>query len=146
MKFDLATYICFIGVCALHCHNSPYLSSDARDVSKTISDITQAWFGESPHPLLTQKKTNIIRNPWLVMVLLAGDVQSNTGPGRSYPCTVCQRNVRNKDASVSCDLCEGWPDIVCVGISDEEYGNLMDQNSFNFVCHKCKLAELKSYP
>ena len=146
MKFDLTTYICFIGVVALHFHNSPYLSSDARDVSKTISDITQAWLGESPHPLLTQKKTNIIRNPWLAMVLLAGDVQSNTEPGRSYPCTVCQRNVRNKDASVSCDLCEGWPDIVCVGISDEEYGNLMDQNSFNFVCHKCKLAELTSYP
>ena len=70
-------------------------------------------------------------------------VQSNPGPGCSYPCTVCQRNVRNKDAAVSCDLCNGWSHTVCVGISDEEYGNLMDQNSFNFFCHKCTLAELQ---
>ena len=141
MKFDLTTYLCFMGILALHFHNSTYLSSDTRDVSTTISDITQAWLGESPHPFLTQKKSNIVSNPWLAMLLLAGDVQSNPGPGRSYPCTVCQRNVQNKDASVSCDLCNGWSHTVCVGISDEEYGNLMDQNSFNFFCHKCTLAE-----
>ena len=145
MKFDLTTYLCFMGILALHFDNSTYLSSDARDVSKTISDITQAWLGESPHPFLTQKKTNIVSNPWLAMLLLAGDVQSNPGPGCSYPCTVCQRNVRDKDAAVSCDLGNGWSHTVCVGISDEEYGNLMDQNSFNFFCHKCTLAELPSY-
>ena len=38
------------------------------------------------------------------------------------------------------------PYCVCVGIPDEEYGNLVDQNSFNFFCHKCTLAELPSYP
>ena len=133
IKFDLTTYLCFIGILALYFHNSTYLSSDAIYVSKTISHITQAWHGESPHPFLTQKKTNIIRNPWLVMLLLAGDVQSNPGHGVAYPCTVCQRNVRKKDASVSCDLCNGCSHTVCVGISDEEYGNLMDQNSKQFL-------------
>ena len=146
LHFHNSTYLCFVGILALHFHNSTYLSSDTRDVSTTISDITQAWLGESPHSFLTQKKTNIVSNPWLAMLLLAGDVQSNPGPGCSYPCTVSQRNVRDKDAAVSCDLCNGWSHTVCVGISDEEYGNLMDQNSFNFFCHKCTLAELPSYP
>ena len=81
MKFDFTTYLCFIGILALYFHNSTYLSSDAIDVSKTICDITEAWLGESPHPFLTQKKTNIIRNPWLAILLLAGDVQSNPGHG-----------------------------------------------------------------
>ena len=62
------------------------------------------------------------------MLLLAGDVQSNPGPGRSYPCTVCQRNVRNQDASVGCDQCNGWSHTVCVGISDEEYDTLIVVN------------------
>ena len=123
-----------------------YLSSEAMDVSKNISDLTQAMLGESSHPFLTLKKTNIIRNPWLAMLLLAGDVQSNPGPGRSYPCTVCQRNVRNHDASVSCDQCNGWSHTVCVGISEAEYDTLMEQGSFDFFCHKCTLAELPSYP
>ena len=117
MNFDLTTYICFIGIPALHLHDSTYLSSEAIDVSKNISDLTQALLGESSHPFLTLKKTNIIRNPWLAMLLLAGDVQSNPGPGRSYPCTVCQRNVRNQDASVSCDKCNGWSHTVCVWAS-----------------------------
>ena len=146
MKFDLTTYLCFIGILALHLRDSTYLSSEATDVSKNISDLTQAMIGESSQPFLTLKKTNIIRNPWLAMLLLAGDVQSNPGPGRSYPCTVCQRNVRNQDASVSCDQCNGWSHTVCVGISDAEYDTLMEQGSFDLFCHKCTLAELPSYP
>ena len=120
MKFDLTTYIllCFIGIPAFHPHDSTCLSSEAIDVSKNISDLTQALLGESYHTFLTLKKTNIIRNPWLAMLLFAGDVQSNPGHGRSYPCTVCQRNVRNQDAYVSCDQCNGWSHTVWVGISD----------------------------
>ena len=165
IKFDLTTYLCFMGILALHFHNSTYLSfmgilalhfhnstylsSDTRDVSTTMSyhighNSSMAW--REPPLLPHSEETNIVSNPWLAMLLLAGDVQSNPGPGCSYPCTVCQRNVRNKDAAVSCDLCNGWSHTVCVGISDEEYGNLMDQNSFNFFCHKCTLAELPSYP
>ena len=56
LHFHNSTYLCFMGILALHFHNSTYLSSDARDVSTTISDITQAWLGESPHSFLTQKK------------------------------------------------------------------------------------------
>ena len=116
IKLDLTTYLCFIRILALHFHNSTYLSSDEIYVGKTTSDITQAWHGKSPHPFLTQKKTNIVSNPWLATLLLAGDVQSNPGPGRSYPCTVFHMNVRNKDASVSCDLCNGWSHTVVVWV------------------------------
>ena len=63
MKFDLTTYLCFIGILALHLRDSTYLSSKAMDVSKNISDLTQAMLGESSHHFLTLKKTNIIRNP-----------------------------------------------------------------------------------
>ena len=87
MTFNLTTYLCFIGVLAFHFHNSTYPNSDARDVTKTLSDISQAWLDESPHLFLARKKAAIIRNPWLAMLLLAGDVQSNPGPGLIYPCT-----------------------------------------------------------
>ena len=42
MKFDLTTYLCFIGILALHLRDSTYLSSEAMGVSKNISDLTQA--------------------------------------------------------------------------------------------------------
>ena len=149
MKFHLTMYICFIGVVASHIHNhlhnSTYLNSEARDVTKTLSDISHAWLDESPHLILAGKKTAITRNPWLAMLLLAGDVQSNPGPGRTYPCTVCQRNVRNRDPSVSCDQCNEWYHTGCVNISDDEYDTLVEQGSFPFFCPRCTLAELP-YP
>ena len=56
MKFHLTVYICFKGVVASHLHNhlhnSTYLNSEARDVTKTLSDISHAWLDESPHLIL----------------------------------------------------------------------------------------------
>ena len=125
--------------------NSTYLNSEARYVANTLSDISHAWLDESSHLILAGKKTAITRNPWLAMLLLARDVQSNPGPGRSYPCTVCQRNVRHRDPSLSCDQYNEWSHTGCVNISDDEYGTLMEEGSFTLFCPRCTLAELP-YP
>ena len=62
---------------------------------------------------------------WLIL-LLAGDVETNPGPTR-YPCTVCSKAVMSRQKVVKCTRCERWTDASYGGISNTEYTNLRHQ-------------------
>ena len=41
-----------------------------------------------------------------------------------YSCETCKIEVKNKDESVQCDLCDKWNHVFCVDISSAEYEKL----------------------
>ena len=43
----------------------------------------------------------------LLMLSLAGDVESNPGPVK-YPCQICEKPVRMNQKGVACDSCDQW--------------------------------------
>ena len=100
-----------------------------------------------PTPVFSRQQTEIIchEKTWLAIMLLAGDIQTNPGPRQNYPCTVWHENVKTKDPSVRCDICEGWSHTVCVGIHSDEYRELCGKDTFTFFCPRCTLSELPSY-
>ena len=76
---------------------------------------------------------------WLI--LLAGDIETNPGPGR-YPCTVCKRPVKSKQKAVECSMCEKWTHDICGGISREEYARLSEENDDLWYCPDCLSDQL----
>ena len=47
----------------------------------------------------------------------------------SWPCSVCNRNCLNNQASICCDSCEKWTHISCDGTSVEQYRQLQSAGS-----------------
>ncbi len=57
------------------------------------------------------------------MLLLGGDIESNTGPIK-FPCTMCGKPVAENQHALACDVCEKWSHIKCNGVSHEVYRQL----------------------
>ena len=95
---------------------------------KALPDISHPWIEDCPNLTLftgcTGKPCHV-SNPWLAILLLSGDIQSNPGPANTCHCTVCQRRVRNNDAAVRCDSYQNWSHTNCVGILEDEYQRLI---------------------
>ena len=64
---------------------------------------------------------------WVLFLLMSGDVSPNPGPTRhwKYPCTTCQKPVKNNQAGLQCDPCDAWTHLRClqdaIRITKEEY-------------------------
>ncbi len=56
-----------------------------------------------------RKQTFSHTHAYLSTVLLMFDIEINPGPHiPKYPCGACGRAVSNKQAAVSCDVCDQW--------------------------------------
>ena len=150
IKFNLTAYLCLSVVLACQVLDTG-IHPPCPDMiaGKALPDISHPWIEDCPNLTLftgcTGKPCHV-SNPWLAILLLSGDIQSNPGPANTCHCTVCQRKVRNNDAAVSCDSCQNWSHTNCVGILEDEYQRLISTDSFTFYCPRCTLAELPSFP
>ncbi|KAM7304083.1 hypothetical protein ISCGN_013983 [Ixodes scapularis] len=72
-------------------------------------------------------------------LLLAGDVSSNPGPQRPV-CACCTKRVRDNQAALLCDSCEGWFHRGCVHLSLSEYRRL-GSSSDQWLCLVCSLPQ-----
>ncbi len=77
---------------------------------------------------------------WLL--LYSGDIEVNPGPTK-YPCTVCNRSVRENDRGILCDMCEKWTHAACGNISIDNYNLFSSQGSSqDWFCPSCIRNEL----
>ena len=79
-----------------------------------------------------------------VLLLLAGDIESNPGPRRpKFPCGICSRAVKDVDPAVCCDQCNLWIHNKCCGLSPHIY-EIMKSSSGVWICPSCGLPSFAS--
>ena len=54
-----------------------------------------------------------------------------------YPCKICKNEVKNKDPSICCDLCNIWSYIQCANISPKTYEKLYNDDVSTWYCPIC---------
>ena len=114
---------------------APYLVVDGQDfVSST----------RIHRPFLSQTQTAPCCRCLAWLLLAAGDVEANPGPGLGlrqarkfkFPCGVCSAPVKSNQRGVHCECCYYWLHARCIGMDGEEYTHL--QNSTDpWCCKKC---------
>ncbi|KAM7312669.1 uncharacterized protein ISCGN_009574 [Ixodes scapularis] len=72
-------------------------------------------------------------------LLLAGDIAPNPGPQQTT-CACCTKRVRDNQAALCCDTCEGWFHRGCVHMSLGQYRRL-GSCSDPWVCMVCSLPQ-----
>ena len=53
-----------------------------------------------------------------------------------YPCKICKNEVKDKDLSICCDICNMWSHIECVNISPKTYKKLQNDDASASYCRK----------
>ncbi|KAM7283645.1 hypothetical protein ISCGN_000752 [Ixodes scapularis] len=91
--------------------------------------------GRPPFPagILGQR----LRHRLVCCLLLAGDIASNPGPPHPS-CASCATRVRDNQAAVCCDSCEGWFHRGCLHMSLSQYRKL-GTSSDPWFCLVCSL-------
>lgn len=88
------------------------------------------------------KHVNMCNINSVLMLLLAGDIESNPGPVH-YPCSICMRVVAKNHRALYCDQCNLWSHIKCTSITPLEYKAFQGkEDGFNFTCSRCLISEL----
>ena len=59
------------------------------------------------------------------LVVLAGDVSLNPGPGTD-PCALCTKGCRKNQRAVQCDVCDRWFHAKCINMNHREYLDISD--------------------
>ena len=86
------------------------------------------------HLKLTLTRRSV--SAWIIIILLAGDIELNPGPNWKYPCGVCSGPVRSNQKGIFCDVCNTWLHTRCIGLSDRDYSNLLSSPD-TWACRRC---------
>ena len=76
------------------------------------------------------------KSAWIIILLLAGDIELNPGPNWKYPCGACSGPVKSNQKGIYCDVCTTWFHSRCIGLSDQEYSTLQDSPD-TWACRIC---------
>ena len=80
----------------------------------------------------------------IYLILLCEDIQSNPGPSK-YPCTLCEKTVRNNQKALQCDEYKEWTHIKCDGqITDAEYAMFQKHEYLSWSWHSCLFANVST--
>ena len=63
----------------------------------------------------------------------------------SWPCSVCNRNCLNNQASICCDSCNKWCHISCDGTSVEQYRQFQSAGSDHTAPWYCLVCTVQSH-
>ena len=72
------------------------------------------------------------------LLLLSGDISSNPGPNRKFPCGVCEKPVKRNQRGVCCDQCNTWIHTRCCSMSSGTYEELANTSCI-WICPTCEL-------
>ena len=76
----------------------------------------------------------------LLLLLLAGDINTNPGPYQpKYPCGICNKAVKWKQQAIECEVCFTWYHKHCMEMSDEIFEALQNHASYTWICSTCGL-------
>ena len=64
-----------------------------------------------------------------LLILISGDIQMQPGPSTAavnptYPCGLCEKNVRSNQAALCCDICDTWNHRKCLDMPLSVYRRL----------------------
>ena len=77
----------------------------------------------------------------ITLLLASGDIECNPGPVQ-YPCTVCEKPVKQNQRGIACDHCNQWTHAHCGGIGEAEYRLLTTQEDCQWFCPTCIWSKL----
>ena len=98
----------------------------------------------------------------LLILLLAGDIESNPGPvtrktrashqspppkldlSEIFPCALCDRAVNWSDQGVCCDQCSMWHHKSCIELCSKDF-SLLNRSNVSWICCKCDCTNLSSF-
>ncbi|KAJ8017921.1 Pygopus-like 1 [Holothuria leucospilota] len=98
------------------------------------------------HKLLKFPKTKVPAHVLLLTTLLAGDIESNPGPGRrpKFPCQICHKAAKWGQKAIECDKCQGWFHVTCLNMNEMIYNVLSEHPSYSWSCCNCGLPNFSS--
>ena len=71
-----------------------------------------------------------------VILLLAGDIETNPGPGPKHPCATCSKAVKSNQRGIFCEVCYQWHHAKCISMCLSEYQRLSLSDE-GWCCHRC---------
>ena len=77
---------------------------------------------------------------FMILLLLAGDIEQNPGPAVKYPCGHCTKPA--KTDCVACDTCDTWYHRKCVGMRPEIFRKL---GNASWHCLTCALPNVSIF-
>lgn len=80
----------------------------------------------------------------LLLLVLAGDIETNPGPPPKHPCSICHRAVKQNDNALLCDQCETFTHKRCLKMNSITYSILEDHESMSWICCQCGLPSFCS--
>ena len=74
-------------------------------------------------------------HPFVLSILLAGDIQTNPGPSSIYPCGICNQEVTLQYKGICCEneKCGVWFHHSCVDVDSAEYV-LLGRSNVQWLC------------
>ena len=103
-------------------------------------------FKQAPESGSTRPKRLIL----LLLILIAGDVELNPGPGTNpkpsehFPCAFCDKPVNWSDLGVCCDGCSMWHHKSCIGMCTKDF-SLLNRSNVQWKCCICDYINLSSF-
>jgi hypothetical protein len=94
-------------------------------------------------PSKAKKPTNIL----LIVIMLAGDIETNRGPNRNastYPCGLCENSVTWNSRGVCCDDCSIWHHKSCIELCTYDY-ELLERSNVQWFCCKCESINVSTF-
>ena len=128
--------------CMTFCNLSPDLISNMpvslfhffREASNSVTKLTQLPSLNTPSHI------------GLLLLLLAGDVNTNPGPYKlKYPCGECGKAVKWGQKAIECENCNIWFHKHCLEMSDEIFEVLESHPSYTWICCSCGLPNFTIY-
>ena len=115
---------------------------NTKDIDNTFILIT------SKKISLNQWKYKISRNKQkhiILLLLLAGDIESNPGPTISNKdkCKICTKRCTQKQRAIQCDTCDEWYHASCLHMKTPIYIALGNKDA-SWHCLQCGLPQFSS--
>lgn len=76
----------------------------------------------------------------LLVLFMSGQVELNPGPTdikSSFPCGICDSEVKDEDKGICCDNCSKWYHIDCTGMSHLMYDVYCGNSNLSWICIAC---------
>ena len=116
---------------------------------KSANNILQIRYKDKPSLTISR---SAIKSPLihlLLVLLLSGLVELSPGaitPNQSstlntnYPCSICQKKVKDSHHALLCDKCELWFHTDFMEFPVSNYSTLLNITSFIWVCTDCEYS------
>ena len=115
---------------------------NAKDVDNTLIYITlkKISLNNFKHTIFRHRQKHLI-----LLLLLAGDVESNPGPVRTVrdKCNICNKSCTRRQRAIQCDTCNEWYHAACLHMNTPVYMAL-ENKDVSWHCVQCGMPQFSS--